>query len=135
MDPQWNAERLFELEDPDTVRVQGRSVFAALFEAGDGWNVGGEDADSNDLEDDLGAALWVEAITSDDVAVYRTHDGCAILVGHPEGEVDLWAVELLPSLERNLWMDQEFEDLQDTENRNEPTDEGTGWLGGERPES
>ena len=58
--------------------------------AGDGYAVGDEEDDINDLADEVGGAL-IQASPGHGVAVYRRDDGSLVAVGDAYGP---WAVDL-----------------------------------------
>lgn len=92
-----SADDLFVVDDPDEMRALARELFTVLLRAGEAYSIGGDYTDVNGLAADLDANLVVAARPGG-VAVYRTHDGRAVLVTADPGidEPGTWAVDVLP---------------------------------------
>jgi hypothetical protein len=131
MNDPYYADDLFAITDPDERRVHAREMFSASLHAGEGYSVGGEDADPNLLAEDLVADLVTPAEATNPIAVYHAHDGRAVLVALSSEDSSLWAVDLLPRAEDARWLDQDFDALQDTTEREDTVTESTEWSGDE----
>lgn len=69
--------------------INNRSdLFNRFNDAGEGYAVGADDDNVNDLASEIGGTLVHAATTSDDIAVYSVN-GSAVLVGYSNGP---WAV-------------------------------------------
>lgn len=76
-----DAHTLATIDDRDRLYARGN-------DAGEGYAVGDQDSNINELAEEIGGTLIHRAETDDDVAVYQTSEGF-VIVGDSHGP---WAV-------------------------------------------
>lgn len=84
------ATDLLSITDAATLRREADLLWSAGNNAGQGFAVGAEDANINDLADELGT-LAARSDCDTDVAIYQGRDGSVVLVADVHGP---WAVRV-----------------------------------------